>query len=395
MVTVPLILVCLLVSSTVFANEFIEDEPVNLTAASPASGTAEMGKPPKIASGAGIVYDTKSGRVLYSKNAYSRRAIASTTKIMTAVVAIEKGKLEDRVAVSKRAASIRGSTINLKQGQVFTLRELLYGLMLNSGNDAAIAVAEHIGGSVEGFVSMMNAKAVELGLKDTHFTSPHGLDNSGHYSTCFELAKMAAYALQNDTFADIVATRSTSISSRGLNNTNEMLSLYPGADGVKTGYTGQAGRCLVTSVTREGRKIISVVLNADSRSTRARDSKVILDYAFNQYKMYTLMKQGDIVAELPVARGKAEAVSLEAIEGLELPLREDEVQSLQKEILLPKDMEAPVYTGIEAGTVRYLLNGKVLAETALKTSADVERKGFFDYLGGIFDAWTRLVRPEG
>ncbi|MHB8063646.1 MAG: D-alanyl-D-alanine carboxypeptidase family protein, partial [Ruminiclostridium sp.] len=217
-------------------------------------------KIPRISAGAAIVLDTVSGRVLYEKNAYTRRSIASTTKIMTAIVAIENGNDDEEVIVSKRAATISGSQVNIKEGKTYKLGDLMYAMMLRSGNDAAIAIAEHVGGSVEAFAEMMNRKAAEIGATNTNFVTPHGLDDPQHYSTAYDLALITQYALKIEKFCKIVGTKNSTFEGNGISNTNEMLSLYPGADGVKTGYTGQAGRCLVTSVTKNNWKVVSVVL---------------------------------------------------------------------------------------------------------------------------------------
>ncbi|HEX9061872.1 MAG TPA: D-alanyl-D-alanine carboxypeptidase family protein [Clostridia bacterium] len=348
-------------------------------AASLKTGPASPGLP-SVSAGAAILMDMNSGRVMYDKNARSRRPMASTTKIMTAILAIEKGNLNDVVTVSRRAASVGGSTIDLKAGQKISLRELLYGLMLNSGNDAAIAIAEHIGGSVDGFSQMMNQKASEIGAYDSNFKSPHGLDVEGHYSTAYDLALMARYALNNPVFSKIVSTKVTSISTRGLANTNEMLSIYPGADGVKTGYTGQAGRCLVTSVTRNNWKLISVVLNCASREARAGSSKAILDYGYNNFKPVTLLKEGEYIKDIPVLRGKPGNVCLYAEEGISMPLREDEMSALKKIYDIPENVNAPVGGGMVIGTVRFVVGGKEIASSGVKTACAVKRKDVWDYL---------------
>lgn len=377
-----------------FADDFFEDEPFNEVFSTETSGEVSS-KPPKIDAGAAVVIDMRSGRVLYEKNATSIRSIASTTKIMTAIVAIENGNLSDKIKVSKRAASIRGSTINLKEGEELTLKELLYGLMLRSGNDAAIAIAEHIGGSVEEFAQMMNDKAKELGLKNTQFKTPHGLDAPGHYSTAYELAQIARYALNNPTFSKIVATQNASIAGRDLHTTNEMLGAYPGADGVKTGYTGQAGRCLVTSATRNNMRIVSVVLNCASRSIRAKSSRAILDYAFNNYKLCTLIDPEEDMGSLPVLKGKLKKVPVVPVKGLEMPLTEEEKNSLKVESYLYDDkLTAPVNQDTKVGYISFLVNGKTIAEVDLKTNACVERKLFFDYYRDVVDIWYKLMKIQ-
>ena len=389
MCSVALTIAAFMPYERVFADEILENEPF---AEVFSADECRDFVPPAIEAGAAIVVDAESGRILYEKNAYSRKAMASTTKIMTAIIALENGRLDDVVTVSKRAASIRGSTINLREGQKMTLREMLYGLMLNSGNDAAIAIAEHVGGSVEGFIDMMNRKAAQVGARDTHFMSPHGLDADGHYSTAYDLAVITRYALQNPLFSEIVGTRTVSIQTGDLRNTNEMLSIYPGADGVKTGYTGKAGRCLVTSATRDGWRIISVVLNCATRYKRAKSSKLILDYAFNSYKPYKIQKAGDIIRKLPVVKGIENLVDIKASEEISIPLKDVEAGLIETKVHLPDKLDAPVYAGVSVGHVQYLLNGKAIAESELAAWSDVRRKGFLDHLGDVFKAWCKMMR---
>ena len=374
----------------VLADDILEDE-LYMPTFSPVS-PAETGEEPKINAGAAIVIDMESGRVLYEKDGYTPRKMASTTKIMTAIIALERGNLEDVVTVSERAAEIWGSRIGLKKGQKIKLIDLLYGLMLNSGNDVAIAIAEHIGGTVEDFADMMNEKAYELGAINTHFITPHGLDVEGHYTTPYDLAIITAYALNNPTFSKIVGTVQATISYRSLYNTNEMLGFYPGADGVKTGYTGKAGRCLVTSATRDNWRIISVVLNCPSRNARAQSSKAILDYAFNNYKPHVLLNKGDKIASVPVLKGVEPYVPVEPMEQVKVPLRTDEIDKVERHIDLPEKLEAPVYKGTEIGYVNYMINDEIIGQSVLITHHDVRRKGFMDYLSDIFTCWARLMQ---
>lgn len=391
-IVVTCLLLVITCSVSTFADDFSEDEPFKEIFSTEVSGKIEI-KPPRIEAGAAIVMDQKSGRVLYEKNAYSRMSIASTTKIMTAIVAIEKGKLEDKVKVSKRAANIRGSTIKLKAGEELTLKELLYGLMLKSGNDAAIAIAEHIGGSVEEFAVLMNEKVQELGLKNTQFKTPHGLDTQGHYSTAFELAQIARYALNNPTFSRIVGTQNISITGRNLYTTNEMLGAYSGADGVKTGYTGQAGRCLVTSVTRNKMRFISVVLNCSSRSVRAQSSRSILDYAFNNYSLCNLLDASENIGNFTVLKGKEGTVPIVPVKGVEMPLTEEEKNNMEVDICMYDDkLTAPVQAGFEVGYIKFVVKGNVIAKVFLKTNSCVERKGFSDYYRDVIGIWYKLIK---
>jgi D-alanyl-D-alanine carboxypeptidase (penicillin-binding protein 5/6) len=383
------ICVSIFIPYTIHADEFPDDEPF-VGALNAKDGSSI--KMPVIDAASAIVMDSVTGRVLFEKNAYTKRPMASTTKIMTAIIALEHGNLEDVVTVSKRAASVGGSVINLKAGEKLKLIELLYGLMMKSGNDAAIAIAEHVGGSYDNFIAMMNKKAALLGAKNTQFKTPHGLDANGHYSTAYDMAVITRYAIKNPTFSRIVSTKSRQIPSRGLYNTNEMLGLYPGADGVKTGYTGLAGRCLVTSATRDNWRIISVVLGCSSRTKRAQSSKSILDYAFANYKLHTLLKKGEQIGTLPVIKGIKGTVSVNATEGITFPLREDELKSIQKRVNMPDSISAPVYAGEDIGSIEYVLKGEVIAEVPLKVWNDVRRKDVIDYLKDILKAWSLMMR---
>lgn len=231
-----------------------------------------------------IAYDTKNKRILYEKDAFKNVPMASTTKILTALVAINYSNLDDEVIISKTAASIRGSKVGFKAGEKVTMRELLFGLMYKSGNDAAIAIAEHIGGSVENFAIMMNDFSRILGLKDSNFQSPHGLDSQMHFSSAYDLAILMAKAMENPFFREISGTKEINSSkynfTRGYSNINKMLWRLKEANGGKTGYTGQAGKCLVSSVEHNGRNIIIVVLNCP---TRWETTEKIYNYVKENY----------------------------------------------------------------------------------------------------------------
>ena len=227
-----------------------------------------------------IVLDRNSKKIIFGKNEYNRVKMASTTKIMTATVIIENCDLSQTVTVSKKAAGTGGSRLGLKTGDKITIRDLLYGLLLCSGNDAAISLAETAAGSVQEFSNMMNNKAKELGLNNSHFESPHGLDSDNHYTTAYELALLADYALQNSTFRNIVGTKNYTITINGypknITNTNELLGSLDGVYGVKTGFTNGANRCLVTSCKRGEMDIICVVLGCDTKNFRTQDSICLL-----------------------------------------------------------------------------------------------------------------------
>ena len=245
---------------------------------------------PSILSRYAVVYDRTSGRVLWGKNENTPVPMASTTKIMTAIVMLEQigtDRLTEEVIVDKVAAGTIGSRLGLSTGDKITYNDLLYGLMLCSGNDAAVQIAISTAGSVENFAELMNKKASQLGLKNSHFITPHGLDREGHYTTALELAIITDYALQNPKIAEVVTTKQYTVTINGysktLSNTNELLGYLDGVNGVKTGYTSKAGRCLVTSVSRNDFEIITVVLGADTKKIRTQDSIKLIEYAYKEY----------------------------------------------------------------------------------------------------------------
>ncbi|WP_238650091.1 D-alanyl-D-alanine carboxypeptidase family protein [Paenibacillus piscarius] len=262
---------------------------------------------------AAALIDVTSGRLLYSSRGDEPMLIASLTKIMTAIVAIENGDITSKVKVGKNAYAKEGSSLYLKLGEEMTLKDMLYGLMLRSGNDAATAIAEHVGGSEQGFVYLMNAKAQELNLKNTHFANPHGLDAEGHYSSANDLAVLTAYAMHNPVFKEIVATKEKTADNPyekwdyKWSNKNKMLRLYEGADGVKTGYTKKALRCLVSSATRNGQQLVAVTLN-DGNDWN--DHAALLDFGFSHYPLKTLVERGEAVKGYSLVTGKAFAYPL-------------------------------------------------------------------------------------
>ena len=336
---------------------------------------------PNVEAQSAIVIDSKTGRVLYEKNAYQKRPMASTTKIMTAIVALENGNLDDDVKISKRASSIGGSVIKLRENETYKLEDLLYGLLMKSGNDSAIAIAEHIGGNVQSFVEMMNKKAVELNAKDTHFINPHGLDKDMHYTTAYDLANIACYAMQNATFSKIVSTKTKTIrDGKCFNNTNELLYLYDGCNGVKTGFTNKAGRCLVTSVKRGDDSYISVVLGCETKNKRAQSSKEILDYAYQNYKRYELINKDELYTMIDVLKGKKNDIAIYPEDTIKLPLNQDEYQNIKINCNIDYKKLAPIKKGQNMGYVEFLVGDKIIAKTQFVTRYAVERKEFADYL---------------
>lgn len=250
---------------------------------------------PIINSRAAIVFDRISGSILFGKNENEIRKMASTTKIMTAIVVLENSNLDNVVTVSSKAAGTGGSRLGLHTNDKITVRDLLYGLLLCSGNDAAVALAEHVGGDITGFSDLMNKKCTELNLSSSHFVTPHGLDDDNHYTTAYELALIANYALKNNVFCNIVGTKTYTVTinnfPKNLSNTNELLGNLNGVYGVKTGFTNGANRCLVTSIKRGNMDLISVVLGADTKKDRTNDSVKIIEYAFNNFEYINIKEK--------------------------------------------------------------------------------------------------------
>lgn len=334
----------------------------------------------EITSQSAVLMDKDSGRVLYERHAHVRRPMASTTKIMTAILALEMGSLEDVVVVSPLAAVAEGSSIWLEAGEEKTLEELVYGLMLRSGNDAAYAIAEHIGGSVENFALLMTQRARQLGAYNTRFQNPHGLHDDNHYSTAYDMAVLARHALGIDKFQEIITTEEIKISwpghewARILRNQNRLLELYPGGDGIKTGWTTPAGRCFVGSATRDGWQLISVVLNAPSMW---EDAMFLLDYGFLHYRHHPLVGQHSYICQVPLLGGVKENLKVNAAAGYSLPLKPDEEKLVTYTFNLDENLQAPVKKGQVVGSLEISLREERVGVVMLLAGEDVEKAGFF------------------
>ena len=282
-----------------------------------------------------VLMDADSYRILYSENPDEQLEMASTTKVMTAILAIEHGDLSKIVTVSANASGIEGSSIWLSVGEHITLEDLLYGLMLSSGNDAAVAIAEEIGGSVQGFVEMMNEKAAEIGAAHTLFANPNGLPIAGHYTTAADLAKICSYAMRNETFRTIVGTQYREISWEGheykrvLKNKNKLLWNYSGANGIKTGYTKAAGRCLASAAVRDDMQLVAVVLNDGDMW---ESCKKLLDYGFENFAKYSIIGEGDYLKTVEVKNGTVQWMEVYASDGFTYPLTAQEYLTLKKTV---------------------------------------------------------------
>ena len=330
-----------------------------------------------------IVLDAYTGRVLYEKNADQRALIASTTKIMTALVICEQCNVLDRMRIPKEAVGIEGSSMYLKEGEVLTIQELLYGLMLHSGNDAAVALAIYCGGTVEGFSELMNDKARQLGMTNTHFSNPNGLDAPDHYSTARDMAVLSAHAMENPIFAKTVSTRTVKVGQRYLKNHNKLLWMYEYADGVKTGYTKKAGRILVSSAVNNGRRLVTVTMNAPDDWN---DHRQLLDAGFTQYKQQRIICTGSVLGTMEIEGGDNGAVELLAAADFSYPLADGE----QIRLVLPEPRfaYAPVISGQDAGHA-YICIGNVVVgrcpmvygRTVEQTKTE-EKRTFWQWLFG-------------
>lgn len=330
-----------------------------------------------------ILLDGTTGRVLYEKDANSRSLIASTTKIMTALIICEQCNVLDRMCIPKEAVGIEGSSMYLREGEILTIQELLYGLMLHSGNDAAVALAIYCGGTVEGFAELMNDKARVLGLSNTHFENPNGLDSPGHYSTAADLAKLAAYAMGNPLFSKTVSAKTVTFGSRSLRNHNKLLWRLDGADGVKTGYTKAAGRILVSSAVRNGRRLLAVTINDGDDWN---DHVTLHNEGFLNYEPQLLVQKGQCLGSVFVLGGELHQVDVLAADDFSYSISAQE----QPHILLsePDFAYAPVDEGQIAGTAYVCIGDSVVGKVPVVYGSTVEktvikRKNFWErWFGG-------------
>ena len=316
-----------------------------------------------------VLMEAESGDVVFGQNENARLPMASTTKIMTALVALESLPVETVVRITAPSVGVEGSSIYLTEGETLTLEQLLYALLLESANDAATAIAMAVAGSVEAFAEEMNQKAASLGLKDTHFVNPHGLDHEEHYTTAYELAVITRAALQNETFRAICATKRKTIPLRGeegirlLLNHNKLLDSYEGCIGVKTGFTKKTGRCLVSAAEREGITLIAVTLNAPDDW---RDHTAMLDYGFDLYEALPLCEAGAFSAPLWLISGLQEYVMVENTDALAVTLRRDH-GPIRCVVELPRFAFAPVSAGETVGCLRFFEEARDGTERELGT----------------------------
>ena len=385
----------------VLADEIESEEPIEESIITSALPEEDV---PKIDSRVAVIYDRKSKRVIWGKDENKRVAMASTTKILTATVVLENSKLEDEVTVSAKAGGIGGSRLGLKKNDKITVKDLLYGLMLCSGNDAAVALAEHVGGSVEGFAEKMNNKAKELGLKDSHFVTPHGLDNPEHYTTAYELAILADYAMQNEIFCKIVATKNINViingNSKNISNTNELLGYLEGVKGVKTGFTNNAGRCLVTCTNRNDFEIITVVLGADTKKIRTQDSIKLIEYTFKNYKQVDISQiinnkflewKKENEEKIQIEKAK-ENYNLDLILGnlkyTTIPIKNNDTDNIEVKINVNYFYNAPVEANTVFGELNVIFNKEVIDVIKIINKDKIDKKDKKDYFLKILQCFA-------
>ncbi|MCL2702100.1 MAG: D-alanyl-D-alanine carboxypeptidase [Defluviitaleaceae bacterium] len=326
--------------------------------------------PPRVEARGAILVDFESGRVLWERNSDTELAMASTTKIMTAILCLENGNLSDTVTVSRKAAAAPKVKMYLSEGEKISLETLLYALMLQSSNDAAVAIAEHLADSVEEFCLMMTEKARSIGAVHTVFETPNGLDAGDHHSTAYDLAVIARYAMNNEQFVNLINTREyTGNSNRRtyfIHNKNRLLSEYSGANGIKTGFTGKAGYCFVGSAKRDDLWLISVVLGSGwggrGREQRWADTRQLLNYGFNNYSVETILHEGNTAGSVGIERSKTPAVSVVYDETVKFPLTAQEKERIRLFPDLPGSVRAPVNIGDKIGVCSIYLDDEKLAE---------------------------------
>ncbi len=312
-----------------------------------------------------ILLDSNTGRVLYEKNAHKKMPMASTTKIMTALIALENGNLDDKITIGNGSVGIEGSSIYLREGEVISLRDMLYGLMLRSGNDSAVAIASYIGKSTEEFVKLMNQKAMSIGAINTNFTNPHGLHHELHYSTAYDMAIITKEAFEYDEFADIVGSKSY-VANRESNNyyynKNKTLWEYEGGDGVKTGYTMKSGRCLVSSANRSGMRLIAISLNARDWFN---DNYKLLDYGYESYRSTLIYDENQFIKKINVINGDKEYVNLVAEKAYYYPVKENERDKIKINLEIPEVIKAPIDKGTRIGYICTYFNGQLVDKSNL------------------------------
>jgi serine-type D-Ala-D-Ala carboxypeptidase (penicillin-binding protein 5/6) len=334
-----------------------------------------------------IVIDNNTHRVLYEKDAYSKRSIASLTKIMTSIVLLENCELEDIVTVPDKATWIGGSELGLKKDDTITVYNLLIGMLLPSGNDCAYTAAIHVGGDVENFAKMMTDKAKSIGCLNTNFTNPHGLDDENHYSTAYDMGLITSYALKNKIINDIVGSKSLQVSygktTKIISNTNRLLKSYSLTDGVKTGYTDKADRCLITSATNNNFRIITVVLGAVNTDIRFDTAEELMKYSFNRYKLEDLSKMMNWCIRIPVIKGKKSSYELNIKDNLYYPITTNELEKVYVKQEIIKSIDKKYSLNQYLGNIKMYIDDEEIYSKNIYLNENIEFKNILNYLYDI------------
>ncbi|MBQ1274577.1 MAG: D-alanyl-D-alanine carboxypeptidase [Cellulosilyticum sp.] len=347
---------------------------------------------PKVKAKGAVLIEQDSGRVLYEQNAYAPLPMASTTKIMTCILTLEKGKLDDIVVTSKRASVAPPVKLKLKVGEQQRLGDLLYALMLQSDNDVAVAIAEHIGGSVEGFCEMMTEKAKEIGAQHTSFKTPNGLDAEGHYASAYDMALIGAYALKNPEFVKIITTTTITIPTmptqkserHDLQNKNRFIYSYEGSNGIKTGFTNKAGHCFVGGAKKNDMQLVAAALGSgwgkNGKTQKYTDVINMMDYGFKNYEKVILVEPQDEVATIPVEKALVDEVVVSCNDKVVMPLNQTEKENVYIKKVLPTAVIAPIQKGEAIGEVQVICEGVTLAKVPLTVKDHVKKANILDYI---------------
>jgi len=355
--------------------------------------------PPSVNANGAILMDAETGRILWGKNEHEPKAMASTTKIMTAVLALESGRMDETVTVSTKAAGAPKVKMFLSPGEEIRLGDLMLALMLESSNDAAVAIAEHLSGTVEAFCYEMTKKAHSMGAVNTIFETPNGLDAGNHQSTPFDLAVITRYALQVPGFIELTNAKTANFSSDrrsySMANKNRLLHEYPGANGVKTGFTNKAGHCFVGAAKRDGMQLISVVLASgwgpQGRNQKWTDTKEILNFGFGNYVFETVVTADTVAGTMPITRSRTNEVDYVYVHSVKIPLTSEEKEGLAITLHIPEHMKAPVAAGEPVGSARIYIGGDFYQEIHLTAVDDASRHDFKTSLEKVLNIYIRQI----
>ena len=348
---------------------------------------AEEAPPVAVSAPAAILIEAGTGQVLFEKNSHERRHPASVTKIMTMLLTMEaiangQIKLDDMVRCSENAASMGGSQVYLEPGEEMSVRDMLKAVAVASGNDAAVALAEHIAGSLEGFVAKMNQRAEELGMADTHFVNCNGLDDPEHLTSAYDIALMSRELVKHPLIFEFTGIWMDSLrdGAFGLVNTNKLIRFYEGANGLKTGSTSVAKYCLSASATRDGMNLIAVVLGAETSKERFADASKLLDYGFANYAIAGSLLTPEELTPISVVKGKAPQVEIGVSDDFHVLVSKSKINSIEKHITLPDTVEGPVHVGDKVGEVEFMIDGNPIGGTDIIAKTEVKRVSPWDMM---------------